>query len=60
MTARRCSLSAALTARLGRGDAMSDAVEGATAYVQRLLKQAHEEKSWVLAHLAVPTRRPTP
>lgn len=53
-----CALSAALTARLGRGETLSDAVEGATAYVQRLLKQAEEDGSWTLAHLAVPTETP--
>jgi len=53
-----CALSAAVAARLGRGEALPYAVEGATAYVQALLKYAHERGDWLLSHLAVrPLRR---
>jgi len=53
-----CALSAAVTARLGRGESLRKAVVGAGDYVHRLLEHAARQNAWLLAHLAVSTGSP--
>jgi hydroxymethylpyrimidine/phosphomethylpyrimidine kinase len=48
-----CAVSAALAARLGRGEPMERAVAGAVDYVRRAIALAHERGEWLLPHLAV-------
>lgn len=46
-----CALSASIAARIGRGEALGDAVEGAISYLQQLLRLAEESGQWLLPHL---------
>jgi hydroxymethylpyrimidine/phosphomethylpyrimidine kinase len=45
-----CALSAAIAARLARGEALADAVRGAKSYVHRLIGAAHAAGTWLLPH----------
>ena len=46
-----CALAAAITAQLGRGAHLPDAVEAGLGYLQRLLRWAQEHGQWLLPHL---------
>ena len=50
-----CALSAAIAARLGRGELLRTAIPAASGYVHRLVEHAARRKAWLLAHLAVAT-----
>lgn len=47
-----CALAAAVTARLGRGASLVEAVGGATEYVHQALRRARRLGTWLLPHLA--------